>query len=106
MDRKILIKKLKSLFCDINKTGERYSEVWISEVIFGGVYKSGQYKLYVRAEHKICCHFEEVKEIIILLKEKAPDASPFIWSVHLYNADDRLHSIEDGIPVYEKEEAL
>ena len=104
MDRKVLIKKLKNVFCEINKTGKKYSEVWSSEVNFGGLYRSGQYNLNVRAEHQISNLFEEIREIIQLLDEKAYEESQFIWSVHVYNADDRLHCVEDGILVYDEED--
>ena len=54
MDTNTIIKNLKGIFCDSNKRDKRYSEVWLSDVDFGGLYHTNKYYiLNVKAEHKI-----------------------------------------------------
>jgi hypothetical protein len=106
MDRKVLIKSLKKLFCDINKTEKKYSEVWISDIDYGGLYHSDKYVvLNVKTEHQISSCYEEIGWIIKYLDEKAHEELQSIWRVQVYNADDRLHCVEDGISVYDEEDA-
>jgi hypothetical protein len=107
MDRKVLIKKLKKMFCDIIATGKRYSEVWISDIDYGGLYHSDKYViLNVKMENQVTNRYEEMSWIIDYLNENAHEELQSIWSVQVYNADDRLHCVEDGIPVYEQEDAV
>jgi hypothetical protein len=53
MDRKALIKRLNHLFCDLNRAGKKYTEVWLSDVDFGDLYRADKYILNVKAEHAI-----------------------------------------------------
>ncbi len=54
MDTKVLISKLNEVFCDYNKqTDKKYSEVWLSEKDFGGLYNNGKFVLCIKANHYI-----------------------------------------------------
>ncbi|HWK06101.1 MAG TPA: hypothetical protein VNS58_20815 [Puia sp.] len=103
MDKKVLIRSLKKLFCDLNQVGKRYSEVWISDVDFGGLYHSDQYILHLRAAHPIRSRFKETAWIIKFLDEHAHEESKFIWRVQVHAADDKMYDAEDGILVYDEE---
>lgn len=106
MDRKILIKKLNSLFCDLNKADKRYSEVWLSDVDYGGLYQSNKYILNVRAEHAIADCYEEMKWIIKFLDENANEELQSIWRVKVYANDDNFaHCTETLMLVYDEENA-
>ena len=105
MDRKVLIKNLSNLFCDVNKAGTRYSEVWLSDVDFGGLYQSDKLILNVKAEHQIDNCNDEIRGILKLLDEKAHQELQFIWSVQVYDVDDKIHCVEDGILIYDEDNA-
>ncbi len=95
------------MFYDINRTEKKYSEVWLSDVDYGDLYHSDKYVvLNVKTANQVESRYEEIRWIIKYLDENAHEELRSIWRVQVYNADDRLNSVEDGIPVYEEEEAL
>nr|MBA2406658.1 hypothetical protein [Chitinophagales bacterium] len=62
-----LAKKLKNLFCAENKANRKYSEVWLSDVDFGGLYETDKVVVNVKAEHEIESCNEEIKYIVTVL---------------------------------------
>lgn len=106
MDRKTLINKLNAVFCDISKADKRYSEVWLSDVDFGGLYKSDQYILNVRVEHNIDNCTEEIFTVVDILFEKAKEEVAFIWRVAVYaNNDQFAHCEAPLMLVYDEDNA-
>src|SRR5579863_8964352 len=103
MDRKVLIKSLNNVFCDINKAGKKYSEVWLTDVDFGGLYQSDKYVLNVKAEHQIDNCKDEIVEILNILDSRAHDELQLIWSVNVYNADDQIQCAEERELIYNEE---
>ena len=103
MDTKILITNLNHLFCEIGKEGKLYSQVWLEDADFGGLYRSGKFILNVKAHHKIDNCNSEIKDIIQLLDKRANEELKHIWRVAVYNADDQVHCV-DNI-VYEMDSA-
>lgn len=97
MDQKTFIAKLNKIFCQSNKAGKKYSEVWLSDVDFGGMYHNGKFVLNVKADHSIDNCNEEIFSVIKMLSEQAPTELEKIWRVVVYNADDSWHcfSTED-----------
>lgn len=104
MDQTAFIKTLNSIFCETNQNDKKYSEVWLSEADFGGVYNSGKFVLNVKAEHRIPACDDEIFAVIRLLQEKAPKALESIWRVVVYNSDDDIHCVDD-LPVYTQSDA-
>lgn len=98
MDTKSLIKKLNEIFCNLNRKEKKYSEVWLTDVDFGGLYYSGQYVLNIKAEHQINSCSDEIKDIIELLDEQAKEELKYIWRVDVYNANEEIHcQSQDGL---------
>lgn len=107
MDKETLISSLNKFFCETDRDKKRYSEVWLTDVDFGGLYYNGKYVLNVKAEHQINSCSEEIKSIISMMDKDAKDELDAIWSVAVYNANDDIHcfSLEGDIPVYNKKNA-
>jgi hypothetical protein len=100
MDTKALIKKLNEIFCDLNRTEKKYSEVWLTDADFGGLYYSELYVLNIKAEHQIHSCSDEIGYIISLLDEKAKEELKLIWRVDVYNADEEIHCQSDEGLIY------
>ena len=100
MDTKTLIINLNKIFCDFNKKNKRYSEVWLSDVDFGGLYYSGQYVLNVKAEHEIESSTEEIRDIIFMLDELAKEELGYIFRVAVYNSNEKIHCQSEEALVY------
>jgi hypothetical protein len=99
--------KLKDIFCQENKGTRKYSEVWLSEVDFGGLYQNNKYVVNVKAEHDIDSCNNEIKHIVSdLFKTLSKEETEFIWKVDVYNSNEQIHcqSIDDII-VYKLSEA-
>lgn len=105
MDTKEIISKLNAIFCATNKSKRRYSEVWLSEVDFGGLYYSDKHVLNVKAEHTIDSCNDEIKTIIKMLNDKASEELQQIWRVVVYNADNQIHCASGELMVYHKANA-
>jgi hypothetical protein len=103
MDSKAIIIKLNKVFCDMGKEGKDFSKVWLEDADFGGLYHSGKFILNVKAHHRIGSCNSEIKDIINILDARAKEELKYIWSVAVYNADDKVHCI-DNI-VYEMDSA-
>jgi hypothetical protein len=102
MDTKILIGKLNKVFCESNKADKKYSEVWLEEVDFGGLYYSDKFTLNVKAEHQIDNCSGEIRDIIKMLNESCKDELKHIWSVNVFNANEEIHCFEQ-FKVYSEE---
>jgi hypothetical protein len=101
MDIKILVENLNDVFCNNNKTsGKKYSEVWLSEVDFGGLYNNGMFLLCVKAEHEIDSCSSEITDIVNLLDKEANEELKYIWSVRVYNIDNQIHCEREDIQVF------
>ena len=103
MDTKTLIKSLHHIFCETNKTEKKYSEVWLAEVDFGGLYENDMFTLVVKAEHRIANCAAEIKSIVNILNDKAPEELKMIWNVRVLNADNRIHCESSQLKVYDTE---
>lgn len=96
-----LKKKLKDVFCAENKNARRYSEVWLSEVDFGGLYHSDKFVVNVKAEHQIDSCNEEIKYIFAtLFKQLSQEDLSLIWRVDVYNSDEQIHCQSEDVLVY------
>ncbi len=86
MDTKLLIANLHSIFCEYNREIRRYSEIWLSDADFGGLYNSGKYVLNLKAEqdYDIDSCGQEIEEILTMLDDKAKEELQFIWRVDIY----------------------
>ena len=105
MDKRKLVKNLNSLFCQLDKEGRKYSEVWLEEANFGGLYMSGKYTLNIRAQHKIDDCGEEINDIVFILYEKAPEEYKYIFNVVVYGAGDNIHCENSDVKIYDETES-
>ena len=103
MDRKILVKKLNKIFCDISKEGKLYSMVWLDPADFGGLYRTKMYILNVMSHHNIDNCMSEITDIFQMLEERAKEELPFIWRVAVYNGDKEEVHCESNLIVFEEE---
>lgn len=104
MDKRAIIKnKLNEIFCDLNKGGRKYLEVWLSDVDFGELYKSNDYVLNVKAAHEIDGCKDEIDFILKLLDEKAKEELQSIWQIRVFDTSDEVHCASDEILVYSEE---
>ena len=102
MDTQALIKTLYQIFCELNRKEKKYSEVWLSDADFGGLYYSGQYVLNIKAEHQIESCSDEISYIIDLLDKKAHNELKLLWRVDVYNANEEIHCQGDLGLIYNK----
>jgi hypothetical protein len=102
MDRKALIKKLNLLFCELDKGKKRYTEVWLSDVDFGKLYQAEKYILNVKAAHEIDSCNDEIRDILRFLDKNAHDELQYIWSVSVYDVNEKVHCVGDDILVFNK----
>jgi hypothetical protein len=101
-----LKKKLKDIFCSENKAKKKYSEVWLSEADFDGLYQSHKYVVNVKAEHEISSCNEEIKYIVTnLFKQLSKDELACVWRVIVYNSFEEMHCASDDILVYTEEDS-
>ncbi len=104
MDKKTFIRNLKQAFCDFTREGVKYTEVWLSDVDFGGLYYSDKYILHVKAEHDISSCSPEISSILHFLNEHAHEELQAIWSVYVYNSSDEVHCLSENL-VFTDEQA-
>ena len=96
-----LKQKLKDIFCSENKSENKYSEIWLSDVDFGGLYQSDKFVVNVKAEHQIASCNEEIKHIVTnLFKQLSKEELSFVWRVDVYNSDEQIHCQSEDILVY------
>lgn len=94
-------KKLKDIFCAENKASKKYSEIWLSEVDFGGLYQTDKVVVNVKAEHEIDSCNEEIKYIVtVLFKQLSKEELSLIWRVDVYNSFEEIHCQSDDLLVY------
>lgn len=102
MDKKSLVEKLNFIFCDLKKQGKKYSEVWLTEVDFGGLYVSNKYTLNVKTVQEIDNCNDEIKSIVFLLYEKAKKEYQYIFEVIIYNSSNDIHCQSTDLMVFEE----
>jgi hypothetical protein len=101
-----LAKKLKDIFCAENKASKKYSEIWLSNVDFGGLYQTDKVVVNVKAEHKIESCNEEIKYIVtVLFKQLSKEELSLIWRVDVYNSFEEIHCQSEDLLVYTKIDA-
>jgi len=101
MDKRALIEKLQSAFCQFNKAeGNKYAEVWLSDVDFGELYHSDKYILHVKAEHDISSCSDEIDNVLRYLDYHAHNELQYIWSVYIYDSTDQIHCQYDDLLVF------
>lgn len=105
MDKKALVKKLHEVFCESNKGERKYSQVWLSQLDYGGLYYSNDFALKLKTEHKIERYLTEITEVVKLLREKAKEESKDIVRVVVYGPHDKAECENDDYLVYDEETA-
>lgn len=97
----VLAKRLKDIFCAENKTSKKYSEIWFSDVDFGGLYQTDKVVVNVKAEHEIDSCNEEIKFIVtVLFKQLSKEELSLIWRVDVYNSYEEMHCQSDDFLIY------
>ena len=98
--------KLKSIFCGQNNGRNKYSEIWLSEADFGGLYKSDKFILHVKAEHDIDSCNNEIKDITsVLFAKLTKEEFSLIWRIVVYNSFEQVHCASDELMVFNEAEA-
>jgi hypothetical protein len=110
MARTISVEQLRSnleqVFCAENKNNKKYSEIWLSDVDFGGLYHSDKFVVNVKAEHQLESCNEEIKYIVTKLFKQLPQEElEYVWRVDVYNSNEEIHCQIDDILVYPTAEA-
>lgn len=101
-----LTKKLRDVFCVENQSSKKYSEVWLSEVDFGGLYQANKFELNVKSDEIIKSCSDEISDIVdIIFRELSEGERAQIWRVIVYDANDSVHCESDDILVYSEAEA-
>ena len=104
MDKAVFIKELRDIFADLNKKDKRYSKVWLGDEDFGGLYYSGKYVLYLKAEHKLGRYKSEVSYLLDLLDKKlGKEKAAYISSLKVYDENEQVHIDRDDITLYNDE---
>ena len=102
MDKTVFIKELKTLFANLAKTDKKYSNVWLSEIDFGGLYFSDKYILNVKMENHIDSITTEIVELSSFLREKlGENILYFIESLTVYNTEDSIWHQQEDIILYD-----
>jgi len=106
MDKAVFINELRDIFSNLNKKEKRYSKVWLSDEDFGGLYYSNLYKLYLKSEHKIDRYKSEISYFIDLLDKKlGKEKLPSIFTMKVYDENERVSPDRDDIILYSDEVA-
>lgn len=105
MDKKVLVKKLHDVFCESNKGEKKYSQVWLSQLDYGGLYYSNDFVLKLKTEHKIERHLTEISQVIKLLGEKAKEEAKSILRVVVYGPNDKAECESEDYLIYDGETA-
>ena len=102
MDKRIFIKEIKKLFIDFNKSEKRYSQVWLSEIDYGGLYYSDKYILNVKMEHHIDSIIQEITYVIdFVRKNLSKEIFSYMYSVSIHNDDERIWHEKEDIILYD-----
>ncbi len=102
MDTKLLIKNLQSAFCDFNSNIKKYSEIWLTDADFGGMYASGKYILNLKAElgYDIDSCGQEIDDILTFLEQKTKEELQFIVRVDIYDSEEEIHCQSHELLLY------
>ncbi len=104
MDKAIFIKELRDIFSGLNEKDKRYSKVWLSDADFGGLYQSGKYNLYLKAQNQIPRNKTEISFLIDLLDQKLDkDKVPYIFNIEVFNTNEYARPDRDDIILYNDE---
>lgn len=106
MDTKALVKKLHEVFTENNKGDKKYSQVWLSQLDYGGLYYSKNFALKLKADHKIERYSTEISFVSSLIREKAKEESKSILRIAVFGPDENAEPESDDYLVYEEETAL
>lgn len=102
MDTKALINKLHNVFNESNNGNRKYSQIWLSEVDFGGLYHSDKFVLNLKAERPTERYTTAVKDVITLLSQKAKEESKSIMYVVMHEPNDKAECESEDYLVYEE----
>jgi hypothetical protein len=104
MDRKTLVKNLRSVFSN-SELRDKYSEVWLSHIDFGGLYHTEKsFELNVAAKHKIHTTLDEVRYVLNFLRENAKEEEKQIWAVNIHKSGVDLYDVRNDMIIYAEEE--
>lgn len=103
MDINVLVNKIKELFIIHNKTQKnKYSEVWLREVDFGGLINWERYTLCAKAAYGIELKGNARAQIIDLIWDNLNGEHEYIWTVSVYKMDERVCCQKDDIMILEE----
>ena len=92
---------LQAFFCGEHAGGHKYSEVWLSDVDFGGLYHDDKYVVNIKAEDRIESCNEEIRYVTKSLFERLPqEERSLIWRVNVYNAFEDINCRSGDLLVY------
>ncbi len=101
-----LSKKLNELFCSENKKSIKYSQVWLSDVDFGGLYHCEKFIVNVKVAHEIDSRSDEINYIATMLfAAMTKEEMSFLWRANVYNSFEAIHCESDELLVYRLEDA-
>jgi hypothetical protein len=103
MDTKTLVNNLHAFFCNMSKEGRKYTKVWLSREVALGMYIMRGYTLNLQSEHKIVNRYEEIREIISLLNDKAKPELDTIHKVSIHHVEDGYYCQIEDLLVFEEE---
>lgn len=103
MDRKAFINNLKLAFSN-SKMQARYSEAWLSNIDFGGLYYTDKYYiLNVKTKNKINSFSEEISVVINFLNENFKEELNHIMSVDIHNSENGFYGMGKDLLVYSED---
>lgn len=101
MDTKAFINDLRNVFYNNSAQGQKYAEVWLSNVDFGGLYYTDDYYvLNVKVDYQFDSYGDEVRKILRLLKDKAKEGLNHIFVVRVYGANEKRFCGRDDFLIY------
>jgi hypothetical protein len=104
MDRKALVKNLKNVFSK-NEIRDKYSEVWLSHIDFGGLYHTEKsFVLNVVPKHEIDTTLTEVRHVLNFLRENAKEEEKQIWVVDIHKPGVDLYYVRNDMIIYAEAE--
>lgn len=107
MDNKTLIKNLNKAFSSYSKeTGRSYSGVWLTDVNFDGLYENDMFILCVKSDHEIDSCLDEITDILNYLGREAQEESKLIWSIKVYNTNDKIYCDGTMMMISGQEESI
>jgi len=106
MDSKTLIENICSFFRKIECGDKRYSQAWLSETDFGGVYIKRRFVLHVKTAFLMDDYQPERRRIMHLLRENVPEEYNLFRGISILDAADRECYTPDDLLVFDRTEAF